>query len=48
MSDTAQVEVVATVKESAASYRETGQMNLEVLDLRKLDARCEVARGADG
>ena len=31
------VEVDATVKESAASYRETGQMNLEVLDLRKLD-----------
>ena len=37
MSDTAQVEVVATVKESVASYRETGQLNLEVLDLRKLD-----------
>ena len=36
MSDT-QVEVVATVKESVASYRETGQLNLEVLDLRKLD-----------
>ena len=33
MSDTAQVEVVATVKESVASYRETGQLNLEVLDL---------------
>ena len=37
MSDAAQVEVVATVKESVASYRETGQLNLEVLDLRKLD-----------
>ena len=31
------VEVDATVKESVASYRETGQLNLEVLDLRKLD-----------
>ena len=51
MSDTAQVEVVATVKESAreaptlkegstdeiSSYRQVGQLNLEVLDLRKLD-----------